>query len=162
VTKLKKLLEKPVKKEDVERIKWLYSGITVLNEKSRKAAFEKDADFMERLGNTITPEEFHTYVFSKKINPKMIPEKYRREMDRYHEMFSSSVAEMLKMEDLKGAEIGKMLGLPNANENLFELKKKGKTVGFAHFNSKNKTIDFITEIEELPKQFKNKIKKEGA
>lgn len=158
MTKLKKLLEKPIKQEDVERIKWLYSGINVLNEISRKAALEKDSDFMEKLGNTLTPEEFHTYVFSKKINPKMIPEKYRREMDRYHDMFSSSVAEMLKMENLKGAEIGKMLGLPNASENLFELKKKGKTIGFAHFNNKKKTIDFIAEIDDLPKKFREKIK----
>ena len=155
---LKKIIEKPIKKEDVERIKWLYSGITALKEKSRKAALEKDLEFMENKGETMTPEEFHTELFSKKIKPELIPEKYKKEMDRYHNMFTSTMADTLNIDELKGAEIGKMLGLPAANENLFELKREGKTIGFVHFNEKNQKIDFIADIEDLPDKFKKKIK----
>ncbi len=157
--KLKKIIEKPIKKKDIEKLKWLYSGITILNEKAKKAALERDLEFMEKKGRFLTLEEFHEILSKKKVKPELIPEKYKREMERYHQMFTSSIAEMLKLDELQDAKIGKMLGLPAAKENLFELKKKGKTIGFVHFNEKEKTIDFIADIKDLPKEFKKKLKK---
>ena len=157
--KLRKIIEKPVKKKDIERLKWLYSGIVALEEKSRKVALEKDLEFMEKKGKFLTPEEFHSILFKKKINKGLIPKVYRNEIDRYHNMFVSNVAEILDMDELRDVEIGKMIGLPAAKENLFELKRKGKTIGFVHFNEKEKTIDFIADAKDLPKEFKKKLKK---
>lgn len=155
---LKKIIEKPISQDEVDKIKWLYSGIAVLNEKTRKAALEKDLEFMEKKGKYMSPEEFNTFLFTHKIKQELIPEKYQKESDRYQQMFTSAVSDMLKIEELKDAELGRMLGLPAANENIFELKKKGKTVGFVHFNEKGKTIDFISDISDLPKRFKEKMK----
>ena len=157
--KLKKIIEKPIKKGDIEKLKWLYSGIVALEEKSRKAALENDLEFMERKGKFLTPEEFHEILFKRKIKKDLIPKVYRNELERYHEMFVSSVADILNLDDLKDVEIGRMIGLPAAKENLFELKRKGRTIGFVHFNEREKTIDFIADAKDLPKEFKKKLKK---
>lgn len=157
--KLKKIIEKPVKKKDIEKLKWLYSGIIALEEKSRKAALENDLEFMERKGKFLTPEEFHEILFKKRIKKDLIPRVYRSELERYHNMFLSSVADILNLDNLKDVEIGKMIGLPAAKENLFELKRRGRTIGFVHFNEKEKTIDFIADVKDLPKEFKKKLKK---
>lgn len=152
---LKKILEKPIKEDDVEKIRWLYSGITALDEKAKKAALEKDLEFMAKKGKYLSPEEFTSLALSKKVK---IPEKYQNEINRYHQMFTSTIAEMLKLNELKDAKIGKMLGIPDSKENLFELKKKNKTIGFVHVNEKEKTIDFIADFEDVPKHFKEKLK----
>ena len=154
---LKKIIEKPIKKEDIEKIKWLYSGINVLEEKARKAALEKDLEFMESKGKLMTPQEFHSTLFSKELKKELIPEKYKTEMERYKKMFVSNVADILDLNELKDAEIGKILGVPAARENLFELKKEGKRIGFVHFNEDDKQIDFIGDLQDLPKKFKEKI-----
>ncbi len=156
---LKKIVEKAVKKKDIDKIKWLYSGIVALEEKSRRAALEKDLEFMEKKGRFMTPEEFHSILFKKKVKSALVPKNYVNELERYHNMFVSNVAEIFEKEDLKDASIGKMLGLPSAKENLFELKRKGKTIGFVHFNEKEKTIDFIADAKDIPKEFKKKLKK---
>ena len=156
---LKKIVEKPVNKEDLERLKWLYSGIVSLEEKSRRVALEKDVEFMEKKGKFMTPEEFHSILFKKKVKSALVPKNYSNELERYHNMFVSNVADIFERDDLKDASIGKMLGLPNAKENLFELKRKGKTIGFVHFNEKEKTIDFIADAKDVPKGFKRKLKK---
>jgi hypothetical protein len=157
--KLKKIIEKPIKKNDIDKLKWLYSGIIALEEKSRKAALENDLEFMEKKGKFLTPEEFHEILFKKRIKKELIPKAYRNELERYHNMFVSSVTDILNLDDLKDVEIGRMIGLPAAKENLFELKRKGKTIGFVHFNEKEKTIDFIADAKDLPKEFKKKLKK---
>jgi len=157
--KLKKIVEKPIKKKDIERLKWLYNGIITLEEKSRKVALEKDLEFMENKGKLLTPEEFHSILFKKKIKKDLIPKGYSSELERYHSMFLSNVRDLLNIDDLKDAKIGKMIGLPAAKENLFELKRKGKTIGFVHFNEEKKTIDFIADIKDLPGKFKKKLKK---
>jgi hypothetical protein len=152
---LKKILEKPIRESDVEKIKWLYSGITAIDEKAKKAALEKDLEFMNKRGKYMGPEEFTSVALSKKLK---IPEKYQTELNRYHQMFTSTVAEMLKLNELKDTTIGKMLGLPDSKENIFELKKKDKVIGFVHFDEKHKTIDFIADLEDVPKKFKDKLK----
>ncbi len=154
---LKKIIEKPIKKEEIEKIKWLYSGIAVLEEKARKAALEKDLEFMEKQGKFMTPQEFNAHIFSKEIKLELIPDKYKKEMDRYKKMFTSNIAEIMDIDELKHAEIGKILGIPAAKENLFELKKEGKRIGFVHFNEEEKSIDFIGDLQDLPKKFKEKI-----
>ena len=157
--KLKKIVEKAIKKKDIDKLKWLYSGIVAIEEKSRKAALEKDLEFMEKKGRFITPEEFHSILFKEKIKRELVPKNYANELARYHNMFVSNVAEIFEKNDLKDATVGKMLGLPAAKENLFELKRKGKTIGFVHFNEKEKTIDFIADAKDVPKEFKKKLKK---
>ncbi len=157
--KLKNIIEKPIKKKEIEKLKWLYSGIIALEEKSRKAALENDLEFMERKGKFLTPEEFHEILFKKKVKKEHIPKAYRNELERYHNMFVTNVANLLDIGDVEDIEIGRMIGLPAAKENLFELKRKGKTIGFVHFNEKEKTIDFIADAKDLPKEFKKKLKK---
>ena len=154
---LKKLVEKPINKEEVEKIKWLYSGINVLEEKARKAALEKDLEFMEKQGKLMTSQEFNAHIFSIELKPESIPDKYKKEMDRYKKMFTSNIAELMDIEELKHAEIGKILGIPAAKENLFELKREGKRIGFVHFNEDEKQIDFIGDLQDLPKKFKEKM-----
>lgn len=152
---LKKLLEKPIKAEDIEKIKWLYRGIVTIDEKGRKAALEKDVEFMEKEGRYLTPEEFHAALFNRPA--KDVPTKYKDELERYQNLFVNSLSDFLNIGELRDTKLGKMIGIPNARENLFELKKKGKRIGFVHVNEKLKTIDFITELEELPAHFKKKM-----
>jgi len=157
--RLKKIIEKPIKKDELERIKWLQQGLIALDEKARKAALERDLEFMEKKGKFMTPEEFHSILFSRKVKKQLIPKDYKREIERYHDMLVSNIAEILDIEELKDAEIGRMLGIPAAKEGLFELKKKGKVIGFVHFDEKKKKIDFIERIDDLPKEFKKRLKR---
>ena len=154
---LKKILEKPVTEKDLEKIKWLHKGMVVIDEKARKAALEQDVEFMEKEGETLSPEEFHSALFSKKFKKELVPEKYKEELQRYHDMFVSNMSDVLKETQIKNAKLGQMLGVPEAKENIFEIKKEGKVVGFIHLNKDSKTIDFITDVEELPKKFKEKL-----
>lgn len=160
MSKLKKIIEKPIKKDEIERILWLHKGMNVLDEKGRKAALEKNPKFMEKMGKYVSPEEFHSILFSKDVKEKHIPKKYQRELDRYQKMFVKNVSDLLEMPELKDARVGRTLGIPNAKENIFEMKKKGKSFGFVHIDKKGKKIDFIKELEDVPNKFKKKLKEE--
>lgn len=156
---LKKIIEKPIKKDEIERLLWIHRGINVLDEKGRKVALEKNPSFVEKQGKYVSPEEFHSLLFSKHIKEENIPMKYQKELDRYREMFVRNVSEMLELPEIRSAKLGKTLGIPAAKENIFELKKKGKRIGFVHLNKKDMTIDFIKKLEDIPAEFKKKIKK---
>lgn len=158
MSKLKKMIEKPIKKEEIERLLWLHRGINVLDEKGRKAALERNPKFMEKQGKYVSPEEFHSMLFSKHVE-EHIPMKYQKEHERYQNMFVQNVSEILEAPELKDAKLGRTLGIPNAKENIFEMRKKGKRVGFIHLNKKDKTIDFIKKLEDIPTKFKKKLKR---
>jgi len=153
---LKKLIEKPISDDAIERIKMIYKGITILQEKSRKAALEKNLEFMEK-AKLMTPEEFHKLLFSKRI--KKIPRKYKRELERYEDLLVNQISDVLGISGLKRSELGKMIGIPEAPSHLFELKKKGKRIGFVLIDKKDKTIDFIKDPKDLPLEFRKVLKK---
>jgi hypothetical protein len=155
---LKKILEKPVKKEDLENIRFIYSGISAIDEKGRRLALEKDTDFMEKYGKSMSPVEFNRAIFSKHIKKELIPRPYLSELERYRKMLIDKVANVLGKEELKNTELGQIIGIPDAEENLFELRKENKVIGFVLLNQKDSKIDFIESSEDLPKDFKKKIK----
>lgn len=157
--KLKKIIERPISKEEIERLKWLHAGLFAIEEKARKAALERDLEFMEKKGKFITPEEFHSLLFSKEIKRTLIPRSYRQELKRYHDMLLLNIASILQMEELKNAEVGKMLGIPAAREHLIELKKGGRRLGFVYFDEKKKKLEFIANVKDLPKGFRKRLKR---
>jgi hypothetical protein len=156
---LKKIVEKPIKEDEIERLLWLHRGINTIDEMGRKAALEKNLKFMDKEGKYVSPEEFHALLFSKHVKDEDIPLKYQKELDRYHEMFVKNISEMLERPDIRDAKLGRSLGIPDAKENIFEMKKKGKSIGFVHLNKKDMTLDFIEKLEDVPNEFKKKLKK---
>jgi len=156
--KLRKIIEKPVTPEEMERLKWLHKGIATIDEKGRKAAIEGNPKYAEK-SKLLTPDEFQSLLFSKYVKHEDIPLKYQQELYRYNQMFISNISEILDMKkELKDVKLGKTIGIPDAKENIFELKKKGKRIGFVHINKSDKTIDFIQRLEDVPEDFKKKLK----
>ena len=148
MTQLKKLVETPISKEDAEKIKWLYSGITAISEKGKKIALEKHLKGKDKY---ITEEEFEKLLSSKKVS---LPDVYRKESERYQKLLAESIYEMTHLGELKDAKLSRTIGIPDAKENLFEFKKAGKAIGFIHVNRDDMKIDFIKDKENLPKKFK--------
>ena len=160
MTQLKKILEKPIGKEEIERLLWLQKGIEVIDEKGRQAAIEKNPKFLEKQGTLLSPDEFHLMLSQKNVKDEQIPPKYQKELYRYHQMLIKNISEMLELPEIRDAKLGRTLGIPNAKENLFEIKKEGKSLGFVHLNKKDMTIDFIKRLEDVPTGFKKKLKRE--
>jgi len=150
---LKKIVEKPVDEDEMQKLKLLVKGISVLGEQGRKAALEEDLEFMEKKGRYISPEEFHKYIFKVKD----IPVRYKTELERYQKMFLDEVSDVLGVPELKNSTIGKNLGVPGAPSNLFEIKQGKKRLGFVLIDNKDSTLDFITESKDLPKKLKTKL-----
>lgn len=152
MTQLKKLVETPITKEDIEKIKWLYSGINAINEKGKRIALEKHLKGKE---NTLTEDEFEKLTASKKVS---MSEPYRRESERYQKLLSESIYSMTHFKELRDAKLGKMLGIPNAPEHIFEFKKDGKAVGFVHVDKDANRLKFIKNKASLPKKFREAMK----
>lgn len=152
MTQLKKLVETPITKEDVDKIRWLYSGIAAINEKGKRIALEKHLKGKE---STITEDEFEKLTASKKIS---VPEPYKRESERYQKLLSESIYSMTHFKELRDAKLGKMLGIPNAPEHIFEFKKDGKAVGFIHLDKNKNNVKFIKNKASLPKKFREALK----
>jgi len=151
MTQLKKLVETPITKDDVEKIKWLYSGITAINEKGKKIALEKH---LKGKGKYITEDEFERLLGAKKI---VLPEVYKKESERYQKLLAESIYDMTHLHELKDAKLSRSIGIPDAKENLFEFKKAGKAI-FIHVNKNNMRIDLIKDKLHLPKKFKEALK----
>ncbi|MDD5181960.1 MAG: hypothetical protein PHC66_02185 [Candidatus Nanoarchaeia archaeon] len=151
MTHLKKLVETPITKEDVDKIKWLYSGINAINEKGKKIALEKHLKGKDKY---ITEEEFEKLLGAKKI---VLPDVYKKESERYQKLLAESIYDMTHLGEIKGAKLSRTIGIPDAKENLFEFKKAGKAV-FIHVNKDNMKIDMITDKTRLPKKFKEAMK----
>ena len=154
MTKLKKLIEKPITKEDIEKIKWLYSGINAIDEKGKKVALEKHLKGKEKY---ISPDEFRELLSSRKVS---IPEKYQRESERYQKLLTESIYDILHLKELKETKLGRTIGIPDAKEHLFEFTKKGKSVGFIHVDKSGKKIHFMEDSDELPKKFRKALEGE--
>ena len=152
MTQLKKLVETPITKDDIEKIKWLHSGINAINEKGKRIALEKHLKGKE---STITEDEFERLTVSKKIS---VPEPYKRESERYQKLLSESIYSMTHFKELRDAKLGKMLGIPDAPEHIFEFKKEGKSVGFVHVDNAANKVKFIKNKASLPKKFKEALK----
>lgn len=151
MSQLKKLVEKKITKEDVEKIKWLYSGIDAIDEKGKKIALEKHLKGKDKY---ISSEEFRELLASKKVS---VPETYQKESERYQKLLIDSIYEMVPLRDIKDSKLGKRIGIPDAKEHLFELTKKGKPVGFVHINKTNKKINFVEDEAKLPKKFRKAL-----
>jgi len=154
VSKLKKLIEKPITKDDIEKIKWLYSGINAIDEKGKKIALEKHLKGKDKY---ITPDDFRELVASKKIS---IPSNYQKESERYQKLLAESIYDMTHLIELKDAKLGRKIGIPDAKEHLFEFTKKGKSVGFVHVDKSGKKIHFMADAEELPKKFRKALEED--
>ena len=110
-----------VSKEDLENIEFLYNGYLELLEKAKKKALEENIEFLEKQGTEIEPEKFVEIAMkNNEISPK-----YEEEINRYKRMILNKISEITD-EDLSNADIIRFIGIPKANRNKFEIRKKDK------------------------------------